>query len=51
MMRVDYETRDPIPPEIESLLWQALPEAVARWTSCSSPTTIKGSARRACCGA
>src|SRR5205823_13058952 len=30
MMRVDYETRDPIPPDVESLLWQQLPEAVAR---------------------
>ncbi len=30
MMRVDYETRDPIPAETESLLWQALPEAVAQ---------------------
>ena len=30
MMRVDYETRDPIPPEVESYLWQKLPEAVAQ---------------------
>jgi D-beta-D-heptose 7-phosphate kinase / D-beta-D-heptose 1-phosphate adenosyltransferase len=30
MMRVDYETRAPIPPEVESLLWQQLPEAVAQ---------------------
>ena len=29
MMRVDYETRDPIPPEVESLIWQHIPEAVA----------------------
>lgn len=30
MMRVDYETRDPIPGEVESLLWQQLPEAVGQ---------------------
>src|SRR5205823_4391210 len=30
MIRVDYETRDPMPPDVESLLWQQLPEAVAR---------------------
>ena len=30
MMRVDYETRDPIPAEVESLIWQQLPEAVSR---------------------
>ncbi len=30
MIRVDYETRDPIPPEVESFLWQRLPEAVAQ---------------------
>jgi len=30
MMRVDYESREPIPPEVESLLWQQLPEAVAQ---------------------
>jgi D-beta-D-heptose 7-phosphate kinase/D-beta-D-heptose 1-phosphate adenosyltransferase len=30
MMRVDYETRDPIPPEVESSIWQSLPEAVAQ---------------------
>lgn len=30
MIRVDYETRDPIPPAVESYLWQQLPEAVGR---------------------
>ncbi len=30
MMRVDYETREPIPPETESFFWQQLPEAVAQ---------------------
>ena len=30
MMRVDYETSDPILPEVESFLWQKLPEAVAQ---------------------
>lgn len=30
MMRVDYEVRDPIPAEVESHLWQQLPEAVAQ---------------------
>jgi len=29
MMRVDYETRDPIPAEVESDLWAQIPEAVA----------------------
>lgn len=30
MMRVDYETRDPLPAESESLLWEQIPEAVAQ---------------------
>jgi D-beta-D-heptose 7-phosphate kinase/D-beta-D-heptose 1-phosphate adenosyltransferase len=30
MMRVDYETRDAIPAEAESLIWQQIPEAVAQ---------------------
>jgi len=30
MMRVDYETREPIPAEVESYLWQQLPEAVGQ---------------------
>lgn len=30
MMRVDYETRDPIPGEVETLIWQQLPEAVGQ---------------------
>jgi D-beta-D-heptose 7-phosphate kinase/D-beta-D-heptose 1-phosphate adenosyltransferase len=30
MMRVDYETRDPLPAESESLLWEQIPEAVAK---------------------
>ncbi len=30
MMRVDYETRDPIPAEVESFIWQQLPEAVGQ---------------------
>jgi D-beta-D-heptose 7-phosphate kinase/D-beta-D-heptose 1-phosphate adenosyltransferase len=30
MMRVDYETRDPIPADVESLLWQQLPQAVGQ---------------------
>jgi D-beta-D-heptose 7-phosphate kinase/D-beta-D-heptose 1-phosphate adenosyltransferase len=30
MMRVDYETRDPIPPEIESRIWEQIPEAVSQ---------------------
>ena len=30
MMRVDYETRDPIPAEVESYIWQQIPEAVGR---------------------
>jgi D-beta-D-heptose 7-phosphate kinase/D-beta-D-heptose 1-phosphate adenosyltransferase len=30
MMRVDYETRDPIPAEVESYLWGELPAAVAQ---------------------
>jgi D-beta-D-heptose 7-phosphate kinase/D-beta-D-heptose 1-phosphate adenosyltransferase len=30
MMRVDYETREPIPPAVESFLWERLPEAVAQ---------------------
>ena len=30
MMRVDYETREPIPAEVESRIWQELPEAVAQ---------------------
>ena len=30
MMRVDYETRDPIPAEVESFIWQAIPEAVGQ---------------------
>ena len=29
MMRVDYETRDPIPAEVESRIWEQIPEAVA----------------------
>lgn len=29
MIRVDYEVRDPIPPEVESLIWENVPEAVA----------------------
>jgi D-beta-D-heptose 7-phosphate kinase/D-beta-D-heptose 1-phosphate adenosyltransferase len=30
MMRVDYETREPIPPEVESFIWSKIPEAVAQ---------------------
>lgn len=30
MMRVDYETREPIPPDAESQIWQQIPEAVAQ---------------------
>jgi D-beta-D-heptose 7-phosphate kinase/D-beta-D-heptose 1-phosphate adenosyltransferase len=30
MMRVDYETRDPIPAEVESFIWQQIPEAVGQ---------------------
>jgi D-beta-D-heptose 7-phosphate kinase/D-beta-D-heptose 1-phosphate adenosyltransferase len=29
MIRVDYEARDPIPPAVESHIWEQLPEAVA----------------------
>src|SRR3954447_14396616 len=30
MMRVDYETREPIPAETESFIWQQIPEAVSQ---------------------
>ena len=30
MLRVDYEDREPIPPEVESRIWEQIPEAVSQ---------------------